>query len=87
MFWMEPQTDLPCPGLQSQFDWELNAKRAKLRTLGNLSGPLKMVRKTENSKGLQGTLPMLLVPECLQKLASDPTAVTKYVHKKSTKYI
>lgn len=39
-----------------------------------------MARKTVNAKDLQDTtLVFLVVLECLQKLASDPTAATKYV--------
>lgn len=74
---MEPSAS---SGMKSQFDWELDAKRAKFRTLKNLSQPSKMARKTLNSKDLQDTvLVFLVVPEHLQKLASDPTAATKYV--------
>lgn len=43
---------LKSPGLKSQFDWELNAKRAKFRTLKNLA--LKDGEKDRECQGFAG---------------------------------
>lgn len=63
---------LTFPVKESQIDWEFRAKKTELSTDGSLPLALRNGRKTMNSKGFLGLLPVyLVVSEYHQKFASD----------------
>lgn len=54
-------------------------KESKAQNFEELTPVLKDGEKDIELKGFGGTMAVFLVPECLQKFVSDPTAATKYV--------
>ena len=80
---------LTCPGLESQLDWEFNAKRAELRT-ENLPKTLTSRKKdSELKKVFLGAMPsFLVVPKCCYKFTLDHITATNTVKKEnSVQYI